>query len=155
MKTYIYSNTNNNNTSNNKIGTQFLGKPDYSKILNSIIASHIKETNPYLKKCGGNTTPTVVISKKINNPLKSISPYIGIIDSAFSSKSFPIKVDYGKSIEINGHTITFFEDEIQIDFDFYPIENFFNSDIFENISPTSKKTIINIYGKGDININVA
>ena len=61
----------------------------------------------------------------------------------------------GKLYKLNdGTPIVFYEDEIQIGFDFYKYSDFNDSFFIDSLTPSKKKTIITIYGDADITINL-
>ena len=54
----------------------------------------------------------------------------------------------------DGTPIIFYDDEIQIGFDTYKYSNFNNISFLNSLTPKTKNTIINIYIKGNANINI-
>jgi len=142
----------NNNKSNNLT-------TDYSALLDDIIANHIIETNPYLKKAKDNALYDAMFAEANSSSIKLSS--LKDIDLFDISAKYLAK--YGKINKlpyILGHTYyfdgiptIFHIDSIEIN----GIEYYY--DDFDNISNISfpkknQKLIIDIYTKGNTKINI-
>lgn len=161
---YTFNTTSSNNTNKNKTITinnssSFLGEPNYSKILDDLIADNIIENSPYLAGClGKNTTPITTKCIKIEMPLKKKSnAFLDIFNGLFTKfiPSTDIKFEKGYTIKYNGHLITFYDDEIIIDDELFTLDEFFSDAFFKALEPTTKKTIISIYAKAGKKINIS
>lgn len=161
MKTTTFYFNNNNNHS-----TFQTNNTNYSALLDSIIATNIKDTNPYLSNftdtkskdfidgiiaaskpsCIGCTFNTDEFTKAANF-LKNYSPK--------KYKKLPFIL--GKTYKlIDGTPIIFYSDEIQIGLDLYSYSDFGNTLFLKKLTPAKKNLIISIYNAGgaDININI-
>lgn len=163
MKNYTFSTTSSIDTNKTKtinINTSsFLGEPNYSKILDDIIADNIIKNSPYLAGClGKNTTPIATSCITIETPSlkKKSNAFLDALDS-FIEKFIPsrgIKLDKGYTIKYNGHKITFYDDEIIIDDEIFSIDNIFSSEFFNALKPKTKKFILDIYTKAGNKISI-
>lgn len=155
-KTFNFTTNNSNksifpNTSNN-----------YSKTIDNIILADIINKNNYLfeeKKSSGlkdlfDTLFTNPI--KTGGCLKDNDDFIkatSFLANYKSTNNIPFII--GKMYTLSdGTPIIFYDDEIQIGFDTYKYSNFSNISFLNSLTPKTKKTIINIYIKGNANINI-
>lgn len=142
------NNSNNNNT--------FLGKsPNYSEILDSIIATNIMDTNTYLKKTKEDSFIDAIIadSKKKNNC--TISSLLKEDDYLTKAANYLAKYKKpnpkfnfttGKIYKlIDGTPIAFYDDEIQIGLDLYSYSDFNNIIFLKKLPSATKKIIINLF----------
>ena len=145
-----------------RINTKFnnIKETDYSALLDNIIADHIIETSPYLKKAKDNA----LIDAMFGEAKKSSGISIGSLkDTDLFSISAKYLAKYGKKNKLPytlGHTyyfdgtpIIFHIDSIEID------GNEYYYDDFENINnilfpKKNKKLIIDIYTRGNATINI-
>lgn len=149
MKKYTFNT--NSSKSNKSIFTP--SEPDYSKILDDLILTDIKEKNSYLFDYNTDDNyygADIIIggTKKAYDFTKAATYLANILNK----KKFII----GKTYKlIDGTPIIFYDDEIQIGFDIFKYSDFYNYDFLKAIEPKTKKIIIDIYlnsNKIDINI---
>ena len=152
MNTYTFATRNINNSKN--FIDEIIGKSkstNYSKILDDIIYDNVIKKNSYL----------FTGMKK--------SRYIGNVDSDFL-KAANFLANYkepknklydfiiGRTYYLSDNTpIIFYDDEIQIGFDVFKYSDFCSIDFINAITPSAKKTIIDIYTNAKnltININL-
>ena len=152
MKTYTFTTSNINNSKN--FIDEIIGKSkstNYSKILDDIIYDNVIKKNSYL----------FTGMKK--------SRYIGNVDPDFL-KAANFLANYkepknklydfiiGRTYYLSDNTpIIFYDDEIQIGFDVFKYSDFGSIDFINAITPSAKKTIIDIYANAKnltININL-
>ena len=161
---YTFTTTGSNNTNKNKTiflndNSSFYGKPNFSKILDDIIADNIIKNSPYLAGClGKSTTPisTSCITIEATPLKKKTNSLLDILNGLFTKfiPSSDIKLDKEYTIKYNGHKITFFDDEIIIDDEIFSIDNILSSEFFKALEPKTKKTIIDIYTKAGNKISI-
>ena len=142
-KTYNFKSANNNTFS-------FCKNNDYSKTIDDIILSDIIKKNSYLIDYDYKPSTTYIA------PLKDDDEFIKAANFLANYKKNDYKkFIYGKLYKLNdGTPIVFYEDEIQIGFDFYKYSDFKNASFISNLTSKKKKTIITIYGDADITINL-
>lgn len=155
MKTYTFT-INNNTKSNNNKGT------NYSKILDNLIHASIAEKNPYLFN-STTTSGDIYLDKMIDSDNNTKFTFIGLKDAdaftkaanflaSYGTKNAPNHTnsyEYGKTYYLNdGTPIIFFDDSIQIGFDLYYFDDFKKPFFLNGLTPTTKKTIIDIYTNG-------
>lgn len=167
------------NTTTFKINkTNFFGNfgstPNYSKILDSIIADNIKKCNPYLTDSYYKTDD----EKFFSNLFKSSKPTTSTIilggsllkdDSSEFAKAANFLANYKKNIKTfkkipftlgklyklsNGSSIIFYDDEFQIGSDIYSYDDFNDITFINGLKSTTKDIIINIYTHGIKNIDI-
>ena len=150
IKTYTFKN-NNNTKSSFSFPNKFI---NYSKILDDIITTDVIKKNNYLfaeKYFGDSTKKTIIGDDEFTKAAKFLANYK-------KNKSIKLPFIYGKMYKLNNGTpIVFYDDEIQIGFDFYSYSDFENLSFLNNLNESTKKTIINIYLNGSdakININL-
>lgn len=156
MKTYTFTINNNNNKSNNSKGT------NYSEILDNLIHASIAKKNPYLFD-NPTTSGDIYLDKMIDSDNNTKFTFIGLKDAdaftkaanflaSYGTKNTPIyknSYEYGKTYYLNDDTpIIFFDDSIQIGFDLYYFDDFKKPIFLNSLTPTTKKTIIDIYTNG-------
>ena len=152
MKTYTFKpitlNSNNFRNTNNSI--------DYSKILDNIIATNIKKNNSYLYDY--DTTIDHILDKafgtRINfssdNEFERASKYLANYRKCKNSIPYKLNTIY----KINGKSIIFYDDEIQIGSDLYHYEDFGDKILLNKLATPIKKIIINIYTNCNTIINI-
>lgn len=158
MKTYTFA-TNNKPTKKN-FTFKFFPKntiqtksPDYSKILDNIIADNIIKSNDYIAKTIAPNSGNIIINnpiiiKKRNDAFEEAAKFLANY-GAMKNRPFI----FGKIYRlIDGTPIVFYEDEIQIDYDIYSYSDFANFNFINGLKPEKKKIIIDIFTNG-ININ--
>lgn len=151
-KTYIFTNTKKNNTPSNNIKTT----TDWSKILDNLIASSIKKNNLWLsnyKSCNAADIFSASVNKKNDNSdfFAKAAKYLST-NSPTNCKKFII----GKTYYFGNTPIIFYDDEIQIDCETFSYDSFDDFDFLNSLTEKNKKTIIDIYIKGnaDVTINI-
>lgn len=149
MKKYTFNT--NSSKSNNSIFTP--SEPDYSKILDDLILTDIKEKNSYLFDYNTDDNyygADIIIggTKKAYDFTKAATYLANILNKK--------KIIIGKTYKlIDGTPIIFYDDEIQIGFDIFKYSDFYDYNFLNAIKPKTKKIIIDIYlnsNKIDINI---
>lgn len=149
MKKYTFNT--NSSKSNNSIFTP--SEPDYSKILDDLILTDIKEKNSYLFDYNTDNNyygADIIIgsTKKAYDFTKAATYLANILNNK--------KIIIGKTYKlIDGTPIIFYDDEIQIGFDIFKYSDFYDYNFLKAIKPKTKKIIIDIYlnsNKIDINI---
>lgn len=158
MKTYTFSTNTTNKSNKPTFFNLFHKEPDYSKILDDIIADNIIKSNPYLKKAKENTLYDALIDEILPKNICSIG-IGGLKDentmffdaSKYLTKCKSLKnIILGKKYELNGTTIIFYDDEIQIGSNTYSYDYLTDIKYFNCIPTPTKKIIINIFiNKGD------
>ena len=161
-KTYTFkiANTSNNNGS-------FLGT-NYSKILDNLITTNIKDTNPYLGKTYNKDYDEISAIIADSKKKHSYSLFNGLLNEndeflkaanfianygKTTYKTLPFK--YNKTYKlIDGTPICFYDDEIQIGMDLYSYSDFSNTTFLKALSAPTKKIIINILNAGNKNITI-
>ena len=160
-KTFKFSSNNNSNIS-------FPGYTDstnYSKILDDIILTDVIEKNDYLfKPFTKNEDADYFMSKtanisdgdilsigcpKFDNAINFITNYNSY------TKKYKLPYIIGKCYTLSdGTPIVFYENNIQIGYDFYDYNDFLNKKFLNSLSTNKKKIIIDIYINGAKNINI-
>lgn len=142
-KTYKFKSANNNSF-------PFYKSNDYSKTIDDIILSDIIKKNSYLIDYDYKPSTTYYATLKDSDEFTKAANFL-----ANYKKNKTKKFIYGKLYKLNdGTPIVFYEDEIQIGFDFYKYSDFNDSFFIDSLTPSKKKTIITIYGDADITINL-
>lgn len=150
IKTYTFKN--NNNTKNTfSFPNKFI---NYSKILDDIITTDVIKKNNYLfanAHFGNGDSKIIDIDDDFTKAAKFLANYK-------KNKSIKLPFIYGKMYTLsNGTPVVFYDDEIQIGFDTYSYNDFNDFSFLNNLSESTKKTIIKIYLNGSdakININL-
>lgn len=142
---------------NNNKNTFFISsKPNYSKILDNIIASDIIKKNDYLFKTAKNDylddllfnakpTKDIELEKAIN--------FLANYKTMKSIYTLPFKLNTLYYLP-DKTPIIFFDDEIQIGHDSYGYNDFTNYAYISKLAPSKKKIIIDIYNASGISINI-
>ena len=158
ITTYTFGKKNNNKNSFNLFHTS--SKPDYSKILDDIILADIIDKESYLfdsltKKENADyfmskTTPTITFgNSKLDKATKFLANY------KTYSKKYTLPYTIGKCYTLSdGTPIVFYENNIQIGYDFYDYDDFSDLSFLNSLTSNKKKIIIDIYLKGAKNINI-
>jgi hypothetical protein len=142
-KTYKFKSANNNSF-------PFYKSNDYSKTIDDIILSDIIKKNSYLIDYDYKPSTTYYATLKDSDEFTKAANFL-----ANYKKNKIKKFIYGKLYKLSdGTPIVFYEDEIQIGFDFYKYSDFNDSFFIDSLTPSKKKTIITIYGDADITINL-
>ena len=160
-KTTTFKIGTNNNTKYSFLTT------DYSTILNNLIATNIKETNPYLNGSykENNEIAAIIADSKKKHGLNLFGGCLGENDKFLKAANFI--ANYGKTTYttlpfkynkiyklIDGTPICFYDDEIQIGMDLYSYSDFSNTTFLKTLSAPTKKIIINILNAGNKNITI-
>lgn len=152
------------NNSNNSSNSFLTDNTNYSKILDDIIATNIKKSNPYLNTIENNDDFYSKILKASNCSANCCSCLKN--DEFIKAANFLANYKKNKTIKklpfifgktyklIDGTPIIFYDDEIQIGFDLYSYSNFGDTLFLKSLTPTTKKLIINIFTTGTSNINI-
>lgn len=151
---------------NNNTKYSFL-TPNYSAILDNIIATNIKETNPYLNGSykEDNELAAIIADSKKKHGLNLFGGCLNENDKFLKAANFI--ANYGKTTYttlpfkynkiyklIDGTPICFYDDEIQIGMDLYSYDSFSNTAFLKTLSAPTKKIIINILNAGNKNITI-
>ena len=154
ITTYTFGKKNNNN---NFFHTS--SKPNYSKILDDIIITDIIDKNSYLFKNNIkndylddlilNAKPTKYNDTLLDAAIKFLANY------KTYSKKYTLPYIIGKCYTLSdGTPIVFYENNIQIGYDFFDYDDFNDLSFFDSLTKKNKKIIIDIYLKGANNINI-
>lgn len=154
MKTYTF-NANECNNTNNFINSFFHTTTDYSAILDDIIADDIVKKNSYLF----DASTSVNITNNSNNSFdpKEFAKAVEFLANYNKPKNNKkLNIIIGETYFLmDGTPIIFYDDEIQIGFDTFKYSDFAMSSLIENLKPSTKKIIIDIYTKTNtINIKL-
>lgn len=161
-KTYKF----NNNSKGNK--TFFLGNnepADFSSILDDIITADIAKKNSYLFNTGDNydalidslidDSPIILTGSALKASDDFTKAATFLANYKKNKKSYKIPYTFGKMYTLSdGTPIVFYDDEIQIGFDFYKYSDFTNLSFLSGLTTKTKNIIINIYTNGAANINI-
>ena len=157
ITTYTFGKKNNNKNSFNFLNTS--SKPNYSKILDDIIITDIIDKNSYLFKNNIkndylddiilNAKPTKYNDTLLDAAIKFLANY----KKPKKSYILPFKLNTIYTLT-DGTPIIFFDDEIQIGHDSYSYSDFANASFINTLAPSKKKIIIDIYTKGNVNIDI-
>lgn len=158
MKNYTFKINNNNNNIYNKSN-----ETNWSKIIDDLILSNIKDNSPKLKSILDSRKEKNFIESmitdsnsklrildcdnccNINCPLYKAANYINTYKK---NTTFPYIL--GKTYKLsNGTPIIFYDDEIQIGFDTYSYDLFSDFSFIDSLADDIKKIIITIYANGN------
>lgn len=150
MKTYTFSTSNNNNAK--KFFTfNFRKSPkstDYSKILDDLILDNLKKTNSYLsdyikKEEDAKVFSASTAALKSDNFINAAK----FLANYNEKKYFPFI--FGKIYKlIDGTTIIFYDDEVQIGRDVYSYNDLKDFNFLNALSAPQKKLIVDVYAYG-------
>ena len=160
-KTFTFGKTSNNIKSN----YSFLANPsstNYSKILDDIILTDIIDKNQYLFKNLNtkNEDADYFLSKTSGDIILTGGPKLYdagkfLTNYKLYTKKYKLPYIIGKCYTLSdGTPIVFYENNIQIGYDFFDYEDFGNISFLNSLAENKKKTIIDIYIKGAKNINI-
>ena len=151
MKTYTLTTSNINNSKN--FIDEIIGKSkstNYSKILDDIIYDNVIKKNSYL-----------FTGMKKSRYIEDVtSDFLKAAEFLANYKEPKNKLHFiiGRTYYLPDNTpIIFYDDEIQIGFDVFKYSDFGSIDFINAITPSAKKTIIDIYANAKnltININL-
>lgn len=153
ITTYTFGKNNNNSTKFFHTSS----KPNYSKILDDIIAADIIKKNSYLFNTTKNEDADYFMSKtypytnnsKLNNAINFLANYKKY------SKTYNLPYIIGKCYTLaDGTPIVFYENNIQIGYDFYDYDDFLSTSFLNSLSSNKKKIIIDIYAGAGTNITI-
>ena len=152
MKTYTFTSSIINNSKKNFID-EIIGKSkytNYSKTIDDIIFSDVMKKNPYLF-----TDTDLYItrdSKETSYDFLKAAKFL----ANYKKPENKLNIIIGHTYYLSNNTpIIFYDDEIQIGFDIFKYSDFAMSSFLENIKPSTKKIIIDIYTNSNtININI-
>lgn len=154
MKTYTF-NANECNNTNNFINSFFRTTTDYSAILDDIITDDIVKKNSYL--FGASTSVNITNSNNNSFDPKEFAKAVEFLANYNKPKNNKkLNIIIGETYFLmDGTPIIFYDDEIQIGFDTFKYSDFAMSSLIENLKPSTKKIIIDIYTKTNtINIKL-
>ena len=163
MKTYTFKTI--NNTSNNNKGTFFFNTntPNYSKIMDDLIAIDVMKENAHLFDAVPSSTKIFTVAGNkptiIGSTLKADDSFIKATKFLANYKTYTkkYKLPYilGKMYTLyDGTPVIFYDDEVQIGFDTYKYADFSDYSFLNSLSTAKKNIIINIYASGVSNINI-
>ena len=146
---------------NNGINNKFFhtsSKPDYSKILDDIIFADIIDKNSYLfntEKTEDDYLSDIILNAKTkkDNELEKATKFLANYKKSKKTYNFPFKLNTKYTLT-DGTPIIFYDDEIQIGFDYYNYADFSNIAFINALTPKKKKIIIDIYTSSGIDINI-
>lgn len=152
-KTFTFGNDNFTKTNNTY---SFLGNSssaNYSKILDDIILTDIIKKNTFLLKDYSTPTYTTIINDPYETEFSKAVKFL--TNYKKYTKKYKLPYIIGKCYTLaDGTPIVFYENNIQIGYDFYDYEDFDDLSFLKNLTAAKKKTIIDIYIKGAKNINI-
>lgn len=137
-----------NTTHTNNINFSFCKNTNWSEILDDLIASNIKKTNPYLNKYEKNLDAAIFEHDLKGDLFAKASNFL-----TNYGKTTYMPFQYGHAYYIGGTQIIFNFNSIEIDGTEYFYDNFKDITFLKNLSKPTKKIIINIYGDANIKIN--
>lgn len=149
MKTYTFTTSNINNSKN--FIDEIIGKSkstNYSKILDDIIYDNVVKKNSYLFT-GMNKSRYI---GDVTYDFLKAAEFLANYKEPKNKLHFII----GRTYYLPDNTpIIFYDDEIQIGFDVFKYSDFGSIDFINAITPSAKKTIIDIYTNAkDLTINI-
>ena len=153
ITTYTFGKKNNNKNSFNFFHTS--SKPDYSKILDDIIITDIIDKNDFLLKdySTKKADADYFMSKTSSPALFKATKFLANYNTY--SKKYTLPYIIGKCYTLSdGTPIVFYENNIQIGYDFFDYDDFNDLSFFDSLTKKNKKIIIDIYLKGAKNINI-
>lgn len=145
---------------NNSINNNFFhtsSKPNYSKILDDIIISDLIDKNSYLfttKKTNDDYLTDIILNAKTTKDIE-LEKATKFLANYKKTKNIilPFKLNTKYTLT-DGTPIIFYDDEIQIGFDYYTYADFADLSFINTLTPKKKKIIIDIYTTGATNINI-
>lgn len=145
---------------NNSINNSFFpsSKPNYSKILDDIILTDIIDKNSYLfctKKTEDDYLSDIILNAKTTKDieLEKATKFLANYKKTKKFYNFPFKLNTKYTLT-DGTPIIFYDDEIQIGFDYYDYADFSNIAFINALTPKKKKIIIDIYTTAGVDINI-
>lgn len=151
MKTYTFTTSNINNSKN--FIDEIIGKSkstNYSKILDDIIYDNVVKKNSYLFTGMKKSRYTGDVTYDFLKAAEFLANY--------KEPKNKLHFIIGRTYYLPDNTpIIFYDDEIQIGFDVFKYSDFGSIDFINAITPSAKKTIIDIYTNAKnltININL-
>lgn len=150
MKKYTFKPITFNNTfRTNNINTE---TENWSEILDNIIATNIKDNNKYLFTRKRNAIDYAIEkafgSYHIDDDFKKASDFLANYEPSCN------KFKYNTLYKINGTSIIFYDDEIQIGSNLYRYSDFNDFNWLNSLTSETKKIIINIYTNRNLTINI-
>ena len=133
-------------------------KPNYSKVLDDIILADIIKKNSYLftsKKTEDDYLTDIILNAKTPKDieLKNATKFLANYNKVKNIYTLPFKLNTKYTLA-DGTPIIFYDDEIQIGFDYYSYADFGDIAFINALTPKKKKIIIDIYASSGININI-
>ena len=153
ITTYTFGKKNTNN------GINFFpasSKPNYSKILDDIILAGVIKDNSYLfDKTIEDDLSDIIINAKTKKDieLSKATKFLANYKKAKKIYNLPFKLNTTYTLS-DGTPIIFYDDEIQIGFDYYNYADFSDIAFINTLTPKKKKIIIDIYAKAGTTINI-
>jgi hypothetical protein len=134
-------------------------KPNYSKIIDDIILADVIDKNSYLfkNKSEDDYLSDIILNANSvkNSKLENAINFLANYKKPKKSYILPFKLNTTYTLA-DGTPIIFYDDEIQIGFDYYKYSDFSDLSFINSLTPSKKKIIIDIYtlGNADIDINI-
>ena len=133
-------------------------KPNYSKIIDDVIAADIIAKNSYLfSSYKNNYLDDIIINAKpakdtkLENAINLLANY----DKLKTKKTYTIPFKLNTTYTLSdGTPVIFYDDEIQIGFDVFKYADFSDLAFINALTPKKKKIIIDIYNASGIDINI-
>jgi hypothetical protein len=156
IKTFTFGKTYFNKSNNNPFLAN-TSSTNYSKILDDIILADIIKKNSYLftkPKTDDDYLSDIILNAKTkNSKLATATTFLANYSKNKKKFNLPYKLNTTYTLS-DGTPIIFYDDEIQIGFDYYKYTDFNDILFLKNLTAAKKKTIIDIYIKGAKNINI-
>ena len=153
ITTYTFGKKNNNH------GINFFpssSKPNYSKILDDIILADVINKNSYLfDKIIEDDLSDIIINGKTKKDIELSKATKFLANYKKTKKIYNLPFKLNKTYTLSdGTPIIFYDDEIQIGFDYYSYADFSDIAFINALTPKKKKIIIDIYTTSGIDINI-
>lgn len=133
-------------------------KPNYSKIIDNVIAADIIKKNSYLfgKATDAYLDDLLITAKptkdaKLENAINLLANYNKLKTKKTYTIPFKLNTTYTLS---DGTPVIFYDDEIQIGFDVFKYADFSDLAFINALTPKKKKIIIDIYNASNVDINI-
>ena len=156
IKTFTFGKTYFNKSNNNPFPGN-TSSTNYSKILDDIILADIIKKNSYLftkPKTDDDYLSDIILNAKTkNSKLATATTFLANYSKNKKKFNLPYKLNTTYTLS-DGTPIIFYDDEIQIGFDYYKYTDFNDILLLKSLTPKKKSIIINIFGAGNANIDI-